>query len=117
MGYVAHDVVIVHTWRDEAADMVDNFRAEMPEELRHLVVGPIPVVVNDGDSYFLFAPDGSKEGWDTSDEADDWREKFIDLFKVHDDGSPLYDVVAVRFGGDYGYEVGAAITYVQPDPS
>lgn len=35
---------------------MEKFRQEMPEEYRHLVVGPIPVVINDGDSYFLFPP-------------------------------------------------------------
>lgn len=115
MGYIAHDVVIVHTWNEDMADAVENFRAEMPEEIRHLLVGPVPAVVNDGDSYF-FAPDGSKERWDTSDEVDEWREKFIALFSFkHEDGSSPHDVVALRFGGDYGRECGATVTFTHPE--
>lgn len=110
MGYFAHDAVIAYVWGDDSGPMVDGFRAGMPEELRHLLVGPIPVVVNGGDSYFMFAPDGSKEGWDTSNEAEEWRVRFIDLLR------PISaDIVAVRFGGDYGVENGASIVFSQPE--
>lgn len=119
MGYIAHDAVIVtasdYPWtypRDgiKAPD-VDAFRAEMPEELRHLMVGPIESVAN-GYRTYLFAPDGSKEGWDTSTLVDEWRERFIELFSEgYEDGSSPFDVVHIRYGGDSGGEVGTMVCH------
>lgn len=110
MGYIAHHAVVVHiagwvTMPSVAGDRVqmpdlDAFRAEMPDEMRQLCVGPIPTAVN-GDLVACFLPDGSKEGWDTSDLGDLWRQRFIDLFAWEfNDGSSPFDVASIRFGGD-----------------
>ena len=58
-------------------------------------------------------PDGSKEGWDYSDICEELRSQFsaIGVGKVYEDDSHSGDVVAVRFGGDHGYEAGSTITY------
>lgn len=122
MGYIAHDAVIVvvagYVMRGEkplrtniAMPDVEAFRVQMPETLRHLLVGPIPSAVNDDFTYF-FAPDGSKEGWDLSDLGDVWRAKFVALFQErYDDDSGPFDILSIRFGGDEGREVGSRITY------
>lgn len=121
MGYMRHNAVVV-TFSDyileplhakhlgiEPLD-VEAFRESMPEEFRNLVVGPIRSVTNGYVSWF-FAPDGSKEGWDTSHEGDQWREKFIALFThAYDDGSSAFDVVEIQYGGDYVRQFGAAVT-------
>lgn len=79
---------------------VDAFRESMPEELRPLLVGPVPNIINGG-AWFVFGPDGSKEGWSESDLAELWRRRFIELFSfVYEDRSSPYDVVYVRWGGD-----------------
>lgn len=123
MGYIAHDAVVVtvsdYVYNGATDEIVmpdvEAFKASMPEELRPLLVGPIPAVINGGATYF-FAPDGSKEGWETSDLAEEWRERFIDLFTAtYGDGSSPFAMVAVRFGGDYAHEVGATFTKVQPE--
>jgi hypothetical protein len=118
MGVIKHDAVIVTVSAHmlDRPDMpdVDAFRASMPEEFRPLVVGPIPTVVN-GDVTYVFAPDGSKEGWGASVDGDQLRAEFIDLFSFcHEDGSSPFAVVAVRYGGDQAYERGAVVTYQQP---
>lgn len=118
MGYIAHDAVIVTVAgyvKDRQSEPqlpdVEAFRRSLPEEWRRLVVGPIRAVVN-GDFTYFFAPDGSKEWWATSDEGDRYRQQFIDLFSwTYGDGSGPFDVVAVRFGGDFGSEVGVRVTY------
>lgn len=117
MGYTRHNAVIV-TAADYAmeggvglppAPDVEAFRQSLPEGWRHLVVGPVHSVVNSYQS-FAFLPDGSKEGWDTSDEGDAYRQRFIDLFSfAYVDGSTPFDVLVMdaRFGGDEpgaGYE-------------
>jgi len=108
MGYMAHDAVVVtvagYAMRGEygAPRMgdVEAFRESLPEDWRHLVIGPVPGVINDYFSY-VFLPDGSKEGWTTSDRGDEYRARFAALFSgCYDDGSSPYDYVEVRYGGD-----------------
>jgi hypothetical protein len=122
MGYIAHDAVIVtvSNYKPELMPDVSAFIESMPEEFRHLVVGPIGSAVNSFVTWF-FAPDGSKEFWDTSDLGDGWRRKFIDLFRfAYEDGSSPFDVVSVRFGGDFGCEFDGPIavdpTEADPEP-
>lgn len=113
MGYIAHDAVLVTLSgyvRDGEHKIVmpdiEAFRQSLPEEWRRLVIGPVEAVVND---YWncAFLPDGSKEGWDTSDQGDEYRERFVALFSAgYEDGSSPFDVVRVkvRYGGDdYDY--------------
>lgn len=111
MGYIQHDAVVavISGYDEETHAAIARFREELPEEFRHLLVGPV-VGVNDYRTY-LFAPDGSKEGWEHSDEAESWRESFAALArgKRYDDGSGSGNVIHVRFGGDYGHEMGATI--------
>lgn len=119
MGYIAHDAVIVVTedYREGGLPDMDAFRASMPEHFRHLVIGPVQTVAN-GSTCYVFLPDGSKEGWVDSDLGDEWRRRFKELFRLaYDDGSSPDDVVSVRFGGDYGSEVGATLTVDHPDYS
>ena len=116
MGYMAHDVVIVTTWLSgDALPDVAAFRDSLPEDWRHLIIGPVPGNSNGYVSY-VFLPDGSKEGWEYSQAGDDYRLAFVDLFKyAHEDGSSPYDVVGLRFGGDYGREAKPETWYVWPE--
>lgn len=106
MGYMAHHAVLV-TVSEYATDDpdwmpdVEAFRRSLPEEWRPLVVGPVTSAINGYHCYVAFLPDGSKEGWGTSDDGERYRRQFTDLFaKAHSDGSSPFDVALVRFGGD-----------------
>ena len=106
MGYMKHDAIIVTTsdCRPGGLPDIEAFRASLPEEFRRLVIGPIPSAINDYVSY-AFLPDGSKDGWPTSDEGDAHREAFAALFShVHGDGSTHDDAIAVTYGGEHRYE-------------
>lgn len=114
MGYIAHHAVVItfndyllseqYVNRDRSPGSInehdpmmpdlDGFRASLPAGWQRLLVGPIPSMAN-GDLTVFFAPDGSKEGWDTSDEGDRIRAALIELFA----NTPC-DVVEIRFGGD-----------------
>jgi len=59
-------------------------------------VTPVVQSQNNGFSSFLVPPDGSKEGWPTSDKGDDRRREFIEWLSVEDD----FDWAEVAFGGD-----------------
>jgi len=100
MGYIAHDAVMVTASDYVAMPDVEAFRQSLPEEWRPLVIGPVRSVIN-GYLHFVFLPDGSKEGWGTSDQGDEYRQQFADLFSAgYEDGSSPFDVVKIRYGGD-----------------
>lgn len=107
MGRIVHDAIVVTTtdYRPGGLPDIDAFRASLPEEFRPLVIGPIPAPLNNYVSY-AFLPDGSKEGWGASNEADECRQRFIALFsQQYSDGSTHDDAVAISFGGDLRHEI------------
>src|SRR5215831_12078344 len=111
MGYIAHDAVIVtvsdYVYREEMdpRPKLEAFRASLPDEWRPLVIGPVHSLTNGYDTY-VFLPDGSKEGWDTSDEGDRYRARFLDIFTSrYEDGSSPFDYVALTYGGDFEAEM------------
>lgn len=110
MGYPRHNAVIAVVPRYVASRMfpdvpvpdVEGFRESLPQQWRPLVVGPIPSVIN-GYVTYVFAPDGSNEGWPDSDDGDRYRHRFAELFSfTFPDGSSPYNVLVIdaRFGGD-----------------
>jgi hypothetical protein len=116
MGYIAHDAVIVVTqdFRDGGLPDIEAFRQSLSVELRPLVIGPIESAINNSWIY-AFLPDGSKEGWTLSDDADEARGRFKDLFRfTYEDNSSPDDWVHVRFGGDELHEVGNHIVESHP---
>lgn len=116
MGYIAHDAVLVstHRYRDGGLPDIEAFRQTLPPDWRRLVIGPVEGVVNEG-YFYAFLPDGSKEGWDLSDEGNRYRAQFAALFaSSYEDGSSPDDVVSVRFGEDFAYEVGVEATILCP---
>ncbi len=102
MGYIKHTAAIAvgyneHYDKDKQREIDEawaGFIESVPEKYRALIVGPIKTLTN-GDATYLFAPDGSKEGWDTSTEADEQRERFVE-FAI----SIGWDTLDARFGGD-----------------
>jgi hypothetical protein len=116
MGYMAHDAVIVTTadHRPGGLPDIEAFRQSIDPRFRHLVVGPVPSMINGYVSY-AFLPDGSKEGWDASNCGDEIREAFKALFRqLYEDGSSTDHLIHVRFGGDHGREYGPRIEAVHP---
>lgn len=109
MGYIAHHALIVCI-SEYAMDPerrhkfgtpdIPAYRNSLPPEFQPLLIGPIRAAAN-GDYIVALLPDGSKEGWDTSDEGDRIRNELISMFNFrYDDRSSPFDVVEVRFGGD-----------------
>lgn len=115
MGYMAHHALVVHisgyaldkpgSYFTEDSfgvthESIAAFRESLDEQFRPLLVGPIRAAAN-GDYVLAFLPDGSKEGWDTSDQGDAIRALLTEMFAFkYEDGSSPFDVVEVRFGGD-----------------
>lgn len=90
MGTIHHDFVIaVSDWdQDKAIAAFDRTKQYAktvggdfgPTPFERLLVGPINGVAN-GTATFFMAPDGSKEGWETSTGGDQVREYFIEAMQ------------------------------------
>lgn len=101
MGYIVNDAVVAIVHKpfpdEEHAGFLAHMtalREEMGERYEHLLVGPIQGV-NAVETWF-FAPDGSKEGWQDSNQADVFRAKFIEIVLR----TEYHDLVHLKFGGD-----------------
>jgi len=81
MGYIKHNAIIVTDW-DE--DRIASLHKTAKSMFGVLVSELVPSVAN---MYltFLIAPDGSKEGWNTSNEYDKKREQFFRLMTGYPD--------------------------------
>jgi len=115
MGYIQHDALIVVLDRDhprcaEVEQRLTKWRAEIEvddenygsEAFRALIVGPVPAVANNYVTW-AFLPDGSKEGWEPSDEGDRLRDEFKAIVEGCGEG------VHVRFGEDHRSEAGDSL--------
>jgi hypothetical protein len=98
VGYIRHNAIIVTSWdsdrlqkaRDVALGMVPGLVSEI-----------IPCRVNGGGSFFV-APDGSKEGWEDSDEGDRQRGDFIAWLNVqrYEDNSTWLSWAEIAYSAD-----------------
>jgi len=96
MGYIKHNAIVVTSWDDEELEKIHNKAKEIFNE--QLVSELVKGVIN-GQCSFFIAPDGSKEGWETSQECDVMRETFTEWLRTE---GRMNDYVEVRFGGDDG---------------
>lgn len=116
MGYMRHHAIIVTSRDDVVIEKAHGWAMELfaPTEVSigedpiardwSSLVSPIALgVVNDQRSFAVF-PDGSKEGWGTSDHGDMVRDALISLLdgERYSDGSSALDWVLVQFGDDDG---------------
>lgn len=100
MGYIRHKAIVAATQdfsaigRGDATGDVERFREEMPEEYRKYLVGPVKGI--NAYDFWCFLPDGSKEGWDYSNEVQEWRERFASLLA----STYPSEFVGIAFGAD-----------------
>ncbi len=107
MGYIKHHTIVVTGWQDEAIDEARKKAVEIFEETCNdemikppygsNIISPIMGSLSNGQKSFFIAPDGSKEGWKTSDNCDKARTAFLDWLE----GCNNYcDYIEVVFGGN-----------------
>lgn len=105
MSNIKHNSIIFLSWREEDVKEVIEEAVKVYEKHKDgsssLISGLIPTITNSGLSFFI-APDGSKEGWDTSKCIDNAREELLDWLKGNSDNHT--DYIEVRFGGDDEHE-------------
>lgn len=99
MGYVRHHAIIVTSWNCELLwEAFEKAKSIFPE-----LSSMIESEINRYTSFFI-PPDGSKEGWDKSDEGDSRRKDFINWLNKqrYEDGSTALDWLEVQYGDDEG---------------
>ncbi len=109
MGYIKHHTIVVTCWSSErirevqqkAKDIfgksfIDNSFFMKEPMAKALVSDIIEGIANHQFSFFI-APDGSKEGWSDSNNANSARKEFLDWLDQNND---YCDYFEVRFGGD-----------------
>lgn len=107
MGYIRHRIVAVIGYDRERLELVRMSAAEIygafrdvrhPDGLESLVSLVVPGVMNSYASFFV-GPDGSKEGWSSSDLADDAYAELVQYLRKRPDGLDGW-VVVEGVGGD-----------------
>jgi hypothetical protein len=111
MGYMRHHAIIVTNWNSEESPhpMKDTPTIEDAHRQAQecgLVTSPISPPATNGYRTFLVFPDGSKEGWETSDEGDAARDAFVAWLEKsrYDDGSTPFDWAEVQYGDEDGHQ-------------
>ena len=95
MGYMRHDAIVVTAFdKKYIAPAIAKAR-----ELG-LCVSSMTKEVTNGYRSFLIAPDGSKEGWDTSQKGDDARAAWKEWANKSYKKGVYLDWVHVSFAGD-----------------
>lgn len=100
MGYIKHNAVVCTTYSKEYAVQANKKAKEIFEKyevgFEKLVSEILEYVINTGYSFFI-APDGSKEGWETSNKCNDARKEFLNWIE---ESNNHCDFIEVTFGGD-----------------
>jgi len=110
MGYIKNHAIVVTSFDDKLLlkcrllakkifkeeFMKDEY---LPKEGSNLVSSVVSGIINNTTSFFI-APDGSKEGWETSDCGDRARKRTIDMIK--DVGGGAVSYVELFFAEDNG---------------
>lgn len=87
-----HYITLAH---DKAFEIFADYGLER-------LVSPVVEGKTNGVKSFLVAWDGSKEGWETSNDADAGRARFVTWLRLqeYEDHSSPYDWVELQYGGD-----------------
>lgn len=92
-----HHAIVITTWNEELLEQAHARAAELG-----MSVSSITGEVVNGYRSFLVAPDGSKEGWEESDNGDARRAEYVKWLDAqrYEDRSTSLSWVVVQFGDD-----------------
>jgi len=93
MGYCKHNAILVTDWDDKRLRKMHKKAVKIFEGK---LVTPIIPSVSNGYGTFVIVPDGSKEGWETSNEYE-YDEKRQEFFVYLSDKSYFPDVVELWY--------------------
>lgn len=97
MGYMRHHVIIITSWNQDLLKKAHLKAKEIFPIVSEIYEG----VINNYKSFFI-PPDGSKEGWNESNEGDKNRQNFVEWLDAqrYSDNSTSLDWVEVQYGDD-----------------
>lgn len=102
MGYISHNAILITSCDYE--NRIQEIRKVCVEILSHYdlpesMISPIVTSKMNDYASILIAPDGSKEGWDSSDKGDAFRDEIKQYLRKWQHG----DWVEVQYGNDDGF--------------
>lgn len=107
MGYMRNHAIVVSSWQAEgieaahaAAKAIFGKEREPFGATFDRLVSPIIDGMTNGVRSFFIAPDGSKEGWEPSDDGDACRAEFVAWLRDAETRSLRLEWVEVQFGDD-----------------
>lgn len=96
MGYFKHEAVIVTGFDEGRVKVVHEKAVDVFQQASlSLCVSDMTLSRANGFASFAIFPDGSKEGWDTSDAGETCRQEFIEWLKHNSHQYPVYWVLLV----------------------
>lgn len=99
MGYIRHNAIVVTSWDyDKASIAYHAAKSIFAKYGLGQLVGPIISSVAGDYKTFFIGPDGSKEGWETSNAGNDARDDFIHWLQNFD----CYDWAEIQYGDEGG---------------
>lgn len=98
MGYFCNHAIVVSGFQyDENNSKVHEAREKAVRFFRNLCeVSPVVNSRSNGMCSFFIPPDGSKEGWDTSNSGDLARTEYLNWLK----GQPELDWAEIKYGDE-----------------
>lgn len=106
---IRHHVIVVTSNQKEKLEkirkeVIELYQSKMEAKNSSKLVGPIQESLINGFVTFLIAPDGSKEGYDASDDADRIRQLVVDLVRSFpsNEEEGYLQFVEVSYGQDDG---------------
>jgi hypothetical protein len=100
MGYIRHHAIVVTAWNEDDARSAHD-EAERIFGCTTGVVTSLCDPVMNGYISFAVLPDGSKEGWEESDDGDAARDRFVAWIE----SKHSYAWAEVQFGDDNGEQI------------
>lgn len=101
MGYMRHHAILVTSWD---ASRIETAHEKAREIFSEAMVGPLMESPINGYVTFLVIPDGSKEGWEHSEQGDTQRAEFVSWLnrQRYEDQSSWLKWAEVQYGDDEG---------------
>lgn len=96
MGYMRHHAIIVTSWENNHLKQAHDQARAIFDRNGYQVSDLLDSAIN-GYQSFMVPPDGSKEGWDFSDEGDANRAQFLQWLREQ---NLFVDAIEVQFADE-----------------
>ena len=98
MGYIKHKAITVTSWDSEKLEKVHTkAKSVCGDRVSEIIKSPVNGYIS-----FIVCPDGSKEGWDSSEQGDKEDSELVDFIneQAYEDGSNSISYIHYFYGED-----------------